>query len=76
MSTTALTAEQVEHLYSGTTRELEYAGSTLTHDDVINTWIGIPIGPGDTEADETPAEHMWAEIAEAMTRWHGPEEDQ
>lgn len=67
-----ITAEQVEQLYSGAIRHLDHNGETLTHDDVINAWIGMPIGPGDTEADGTPAEHMWAEIAETMTRWHAP----
>lgn len=71
---TPITAEQVERLYSGTIRELDHGDDTLTHDDVINAWIGMPIGPGDAETDGTPAEHMWAEIAEAMTHWHAPAE--
>ncbi|WP_152486517.1 hypothetical protein [Nocardiopsis lucentensis] len=68
-----MTADQIESLYNGRIRELDYAGHTLTRADVDDAWLDMAIGPGDTDEDGCPAEHMWQQLAEAMTHWHGPE---
>lgn len=67
-----LTADQVRDLYDGRTRELTYNGHILTRNDVDDAWTNIAIGPGDTDEEGAPADHMWQPIADAMTHWHGP----
>lgn len=71
-----LTAAQVEDLYNDRISELDYAGHTLTRTDIDDAWLTIPIGPDDIDEDGCPASHMWQHLADAMTRWHGPQEDQ
>lgn len=72
----ALTAAQVEDLYNDRITELDYAGHTLTRADIDDAWLTIPIGPDDIDEDGCPADHMWLHLADAMTRWHEPQEGQ